>query len=114
MAAVGIGEPREGSAGGGAQGPALQHRQVGPSALLDAPTCRALAVSWEAVPPEPTQSTPCAPCIRVEPASARSAPLQPVRTEDRTHLMFPGSRAKNTLVRVASHFVHVPRARFQW
>lgn len=55
-------------------------------------------------------STPCAPSIPVEPTSAGSAP-HPVRTEDWIHLMFPGSRAKNTLVRVAYHFVHVPRAR---
>lgn len=77
-AAVGIGEPREGSAGGGAQGPALQHRQVGPSALLDAPTCRALAVSWEAVPPEPTQH----PVRPPYPRGTRLSPISPPPTRE--------------------------------
>lgn len=57
--AEGIGEPREGSAGGGPGDLLSSTRQAGPSALLDAPARRALTGCWEALPPEPTQHPEC-------------------------------------------------------
>lgn len=102
--------PPEGSAGGGGVpgtcSPARYRR--GPALFWMPPPRRALTGCWEALPPEPTQH----PERPLRPYGAASAPAgSPVRTEDRTHLIFPGSRA-NALVPVASHFVLVPRARF--
>lgn len=58
---------------------------------------------WDAEMPEPIQH-PERPFISAEPASARSG--SPVRTEEQTRCFLEAEQ--NALVRVASHFVHIP------